>query len=194
MPASSGETLTRALNATGRLITAIREDQWSTPTPCADWTVRDVVDHLVVGNLIVAALLVGQAPPDRDTDYLGDDAVAAYHHAATAVRAAFDHPGALERTYPGPFGPTPGSALLDRRIADTLVHGWDLAQAAGQGARLPDDLAEHAVVFSRTQLNNADRSSWFSAAQHVAEDAPAIDRLVASLGRRVPPANKTHGR
>jgi len=151
------------------------------------------VDHLVGGNLIVAALLAGHARPDADADHLGEGPLGAYH-AAVAVRAAFGQPGALERTYQGPFEPAPCTALLERRIANTPVHGWDVAQATGQGADLPDELAMRALAFSRDQLTTADRGSWFSPPQDVAEDAPAIDGLVAYLGRTVPPAKEDHGR
>jgi uncharacterized protein (TIGR03086 family) len=61
----SVEQLGRALAAVGHLIAGIRDDQWSAPTPCTDWTVRELVTHLVGMNRVFAALLNGQAPPDR---------------------------------------------------------------------------------------------------------------------------------
>jgi uncharacterized protein (TIGR03086 family) len=75
---------------------------------------------------------------------------------------------------------------LDLRITEVLVHGWDLARATGQPATFPDDLAEQELAFSRAKLADipSDRSP-FAPPQPVAEDAPAIDRLAACLGRSV---------
>ena len=101
------------------------------------------------------------------------------------MRNSFDQPGALERAYHGPLGAISGAAWLQVRITDLLAHGWDLARATGQPAELPEDLAEQALVFSRVQMSSVSRIGRFGPAQPVADDAPAIDRLAAFLGRPV---------
>ncbi len=135
-------------------------------------------------NLVFVALLSDQAPPDRG-DHLGDDPAGAYRDSGVAVQAAFEQPGVLERTYQCPLGALSGAERLHIRIVDLLAHGWDLAQATGQSAELPEDLAEQALAFARTQLSTMPRTGRFGPAQTVADDAPAIDRLVAFLGRPV---------
>ncbi|MDQ2884349.1 MAG: TIGR03086 family metal-binding protein [Actinomycetota bacterium] len=182
-PPLTVEQLSRALSAVGHLIAGIRDDQWSAPTPCTDWTVHDVVNHLVGVNLVFVALLNDQAPPERVADYLGDDPAAAYRDTGAAVRAAFEQPGVLERTYHGPLGAATGAERLHIRITDLLAHGWDLAVATGQSAELPEDLAEQSLAFARVQLSTMPRTGRFGPAQTVDDDAPAIDRLVAFLGR-----------
>lgn len=184
-PPPSVEQLTRVLSAVGDLLTGIKDDQWSAPTPCTDWTVRDVVNHLVTGNMVFAALLRDQSPPERGADHLGDEPLAAFRNTGVAVRDGFDQPGAIERTYHGPLGTISGAAWLQVRITDLLAHGWDLAQATGQPAELPEDLAEQALAAARVLLSTAPRAGRFGPAQPVADDAPAIDRLVAFLGRPV---------
>jgi len=184
-PPPSVEQLTRALSAVGDLIARIRDDQWSAPTPCTDWTVHDLVNHLVGVNWVFAARLRDQMPPEFVADHLGDDPAAAYRDTSAAVRNSFDQPGALERAYHGPLGAISGAAWLQVRITDLLAHGWDLARATGQPAELPEDLAEHALVFSRIQMSSVPRTGRFGPAQPVADDAPAIDRLAAFLGRPV---------
>lgn len=77
-PTPSVEQLTRALGAVGHLIARIRDDQWSAPTPCTDWTVHGVVNHLVGMNLVFVAILSDQAPPERGADHLGNNPVDAY--------------------------------------------------------------------------------------------------------------------
>lgn len=161
--------------------------QWDAPTGCPDWTVRELVNHLVTGNLSFAALLTEQAPPDRTADHLGTDPERAYRQAADELTAAFVRPGVLERVYQAPPGAMPGLALARLRITEALVHGWDLARATGQPtAALPAALAETELGLVTAQLAGVPRTGHpFGPSQPVAEDAPAIDRLVAYLGRPV---------
>jgi uncharacterized protein (TIGR03086 family) len=187
-PAPSVGQLDRALAAVGDLIAGVQDEQWSAPTPCSDWTVRELVNHLVGMNLVFAALLREQAPPERGSESVGDDLVGAYRESGTAMKAAFDQSGVLERTFHGPLGAATGADRLQIRLYDLLAHGWDLAQATGQRAELPDDLAEQALAFVRDQLATQTRTGRFAPAQTIADDAPAIDRLAAFLGRPVIPA------
>jgi uncharacterized protein (TIGR03086 family) len=179
------EQLGRAFDAVAGLISNIRTDQWSAPTPCTDWTVRQVVNHLIGMNRVFAALLAGQPPlPRPSADHVEDDPVGAYCDSAAALQAAFGRPGVLERAYQGPLGTATGADRLKIRLYDLLAHGWDLAQATEQPVDLPDDLAEESLAFARTQLAGQGRQGRFGPAQIVAEQAPAIERLAAFLGRR----------
>jgi len=108
-----------------------------------------------------------------------------YRDSAVALHAAFDQPGVLERSYHGPPGTATGAERLQIRLYDLLAHGWDLAQATGQSAELPDDLAEQSLAFVCTQLTDQARAGRFGPARIVAERGPAIERLVAFLGRPV---------
>ncbi len=185
--APSTDDLARALRDVGHLIAKVRHDQWIAPTPCTDWTVHDLVNHLVGMNLVFAALLSDQTPPERG-DRLHDDPLGAYHDSSAALQNAFEQPGVLERTYRGPLGTATGAERLQIRMYDLLAHGWDLAQATGQPADLPEELAEQALIFVRVQLASQPRAGRFGPAQTVAGDASAIDRLVAFLGRPTNPA------
>jgi uncharacterized protein (TIGR03086 family) len=187
-PAPLVEQLGLAFDAVAGLIGNIRADQWSAPTPCPDWTVRQVVNHLIGMNRVFAALLAGQPPPPRPSaDQVEDDPAGAYRDSAAALLAAFGRPGVLERSYHGPLGTATGAERLQIRLYDLLAHGWDLAQATEQPAGLPDDLAEQSLAFARTQLTGQARPGRFGPAQSVAEQAPAIERLAAFLGRPVNP-------
>jgi uncharacterized protein (TIGR03086 family) len=177
------DRLARGLDDTGTLLAAIGADQWSAPTPCTEWTVRDVVTHLVVLNLTFVALLGAGERPVRGADHLGDDPVDAYRRSSEALVAAFRAPGVLERTYPGPLGDATGADRLDIRLADLLAHAWDLARATGLPVAVPDDLAEHALAFIRTSIGNHPREGRFGPEQPAPADAPALDRLAAFLGR-----------
>jgi uncharacterized protein (TIGR03086 family) len=184
--------LTRALDATDALIAGVHGDQWSNPTPCPEWNVRALVNHLVFGNRMFAAILRGDPPPPResirelhDRDQLGTDPLGAYRAAGAELKAAFDQPSVLERLFEAPIGTVPGAVLLHLRITELLVHGWDLARATGQPAGFPDDLAQEELAWASSQsAPNVPRTGHpFGPVQSVADDAPAIDRLAAYLGR-----------
>ena len=144
-----------------------------------------LVNHLVGMNMVFAALLSNHAPPERGADRIGDDPVGAYREPGSVMKAAFDQPGVLEHTYHGPLRAATGRDRLQIRLYDLLAHGWDLAQATGQPVELPNDLADKALAFARVQLSTQPRTGRFDPAQTISDDAPAIDRLAAFLGRSV---------
>ncbi|HEY7013257.1 MAG TPA: TIGR03086 family metal-binding protein [Streptosporangiaceae bacterium] len=188
------DQLGTAFDATGQILTAVRDEQWSAPTPCSEWTVRDLVGHMVTSNHAFVRILNGAPPqaaagtPPEAAVGSGADGglVEAYRDSAAALLRAFRQPGVLDRVHTVPIGPVPGIAALHLRITEVLVHGWDLARATGQHADFPEDLAEQELAFSRSKLADipAGRTP-FAPPQPVPEDAPAIDRLVALLGRNV---------
>jgi uncharacterized protein (TIGR03086 family) len=178
--------LARASAVIGDLIDRIAADQWTAPTPCTAWNVRDVVNHLVGMNLVLAALFTDSAMPERRADRLGADPVGAYRQSASTLQAAAARPGVLERSQATPIGVATGAERLQWRIVDLLAHGWDLVQATGVVVELPDDLAEQALTFAQSQLPSQPRAGRFADPQPVADDARAIDRMAAFTGRRVP--------
>ncbi len=169
----------------GDLIDRIAADQWTAPTPCTEWSVRDVVNHLVGMNLVFVALFEESPMPARGADRLGADPAGAYHRSAVALQAAAARPGVLERSQATPVGVATGVERLQWRIVDLLAHGWDLGQATGVAAELPDDLAEQALTFARARLPSQPRAGRFADPQPIRDNAPAIDRLAAFTGRPV---------
>jgi uncharacterized protein (TIGR03086 family) len=182
--------LASALDGTGELVAAVSGEQWDLPTPCADWTVRQLVDHLVGGNRMSTRVLRGEPLPPLDElgrrshDELGNDPARAYRTSADALLEAIRAPEVLERTHTFPVGTLPGPAVVHLRTVETLVHGWDLARATSHPVPFPDDLAEQELTFSRDLLGRLPEGRRpFAPSRPVADDAPAIDRLAALLGR-----------
>ncbi len=185
MTTASGEELIHGCEAVGDLVTAIRPDQWLTQTPCAEWNIRDLVNHLVKANLTLAALLGGRTMPG-ETDYLGADPVGAYQSSVVKLRDAVSAPGVLLRSYPSPFGGnSSGAELLLIRLADLLTHGWDLSQATDTPAYLPDDLVTQALALMREKLPNRLRAGRFAEPQPTHRAATVLEQLAAFAGRRV---------
>ena len=183
--------LATALDGTSRLVAGVRDDQWNLPTPCPDWTVRQLVNHLVGGQRLVTRVLHGEPlpPPDQlgrraGEHQLGADPTGAYRTTADEMLAAFRVPGVLDRAHTIPAGTLPGPAVVHIRIVEALVHGWDLAMATGQVPDFPDKLVEVELGLSRGLLARLPEGRHpFGPSQPVADDAPAIDRLAALLGR-----------
>jgi uncharacterized protein (TIGR03086 family) len=183
---TSLEDLARASAAVGDLIAEIRAEQWKAPTPCTEWDVRGVVDHLVGMDLVFTAMTEGGPMPDREADRLGADPAGAFRSASAGLHAAFSRPGVLEQSFRSPMGSATGAERLQIRLYDLLAHGWDLATATGIPARLPEDIAERSLTFAQTQLSGQPRTGRFADPQPVSTTAPAIDRLAAFLGREQP--------
>ncbi|MFJ9029846.1 TIGR03086 family metal-binding protein [Streptomyces sp. NPDC102274] len=166
-----------------RLVSAVGPDRFGDPTPCADWNVRALLDHLVWENLIWAGLAEGSPPTDHGADHLGADHLAAFRAAASATMTAFRRPGMLERRY----GPAPGRRLVEQLLIEMLVHGWDLAMATGQRPGFAKETVEAVLPSIREIYGALPRTPGGSFAPEVPvpDGSAATDRLAAFLGRRV---------
>ena len=126
----------RALDSTRSIFAGIGPDQWSLPTPCADWDVRTLGIHVVAGNWWAAELGAGKTIEevgDRlDGDVLGDDPLAAYDASAKVAAAVFQVPGAMSAPCAVSYGPVPGRDLL--RPPPARRAGPRLGSRGGDGA------------------------------------------------------------
>jgi uncharacterized protein (TIGR03086 family) len=182
------EDLARACQAVGDLVTMIEPVQWTAPTPCSEWNVRDVVNHLVAVNLAFAAWVSHGPKPAEDVDLLGGDPVGAYQSSIASLLTTLP-PAEVPLNGAARTGISRGSTGAQRlqlRVVDLLTHGWDLSQATGADVQIPDELAERALAFVQSQLTPRFRSlAGFAEPQPVVANAPAIDRLAAFSGRSV---------
>jgi uncharacterized protein (TIGR03086 family) len=179
---------TTAMQQTGPivsdLIAGLTPDHREVSTPCAEWNVHELIEHMCQGGQMVAAALQDQAPPDEAGDLLADGPAAGWAAAAAALSDAAT-PDALGAAHEMPFGEVPGEVALSVITADHLVHAWDLAQATGQGFDIGDDLAGWALQTWQVVVPAEGRTGdGFAAAVPVAEDAPVVDRLVGYTGRQ----------
>jgi uncharacterized protein (TIGR03086 family) len=168
-----------------RVIAAITPDQLGNPTPCADWDVRVLLNHVVTGNLRFVSLVAGGPAPDPHQDHLGDDHLAAFRDSVVKISTAFTRHDVLNGRYQTPLGEGPGAQLVTMRFCELTVHAWDLARATGQPTYLDPDLATAALAVFEAALAGSRDGSPFAAARPVPADAGAADRLAAFTGREV---------
>jgi uncharacterized protein (TIGR03086 family) len=171
--------------AMGRLVAGVRPEQWSDPTPCTDWTVRMLVNHVVTGTQVFIANITGEALPDRTRDNLGDDPAAAFATAAQRLHDAFVAPGVMDNAFPSPLGELPGRFLVQMRVTEQLVHGWDLGQATGQTLDVPDVVVERTLAGVQQNVPGGAREGDFFKDEQPCGDGTPLDRLAAYLGRPV---------
>lgn len=166
------------------------DDDWTRPTPCDEWDVRGLVNHLVTADTTTVRLLAGATREDVmgliGADHLGGDAMTSCAAAASAQIDAFREPGALERIVPHPAFDMPGSQLLDFRIGDTLLHTWDLARAIGADDRLDAELVEFVWQSLEPLADLLPASGAFGQgrSETLPVDASLQDRLLDLSGRR----------
>src|SRR5215212_6793493 len=110
---STGQLYARAMRQTERFISNVRPDQWTAPTPCTEWNIRDVVNHIVGENLWAVEIFQGKTIEevgDRlNGDLLGNDPAGAYARSVPVASAAAEAPGTMETTCHLSFGDFPGS-------------------------------------------------------------------------------------
>jgi uncharacterized protein (TIGR03086 family) len=176
------------MGATRAYLNAVRAGQWHDSTPCTEWDLKQVANHIIGENLWAAELFPGKTIADvgkrLDGDLAGDDPAAAYAASVGAASAAVSAPGAMQATCHLSFGDFSGSDYAAQLMLDTLIHGWDVAKASGQDTRLDPDLVAACLPVA-TELSTQFRSAGvFGEDLPVSADADAQTRLLAMLGRR----------
>lgn len=161
-------------------ILAAVDGRWDAPTPCDEWTVGDVVRHVIETerDFLVRHEL---AAPDATADL--EPAQAWEQHRRVALEA-LSRDGIAERAFDGYFGPTTiGETLADFYGWDLAVHGWDIARATGQDGSITADEADTLARIAATWGEALHSEGVCRPARPVADDAGAVERLLAMLGR-----------
>jgi uncharacterized protein (TIGR03086 family) len=178
----------RAIRHLGDKVMAVADDQWTGSTPCSDWDVRALVNHLVSENAWIPPLLAGKAIADvgeaLDGDLLGGDPRSAWQRCADDAIRAVDQDGALDRTVHISRGDVPGGEYVFEVLADLIVHGWDLARATGGDETIEPELLDAACSFYEPLVDLLRPSGAFGDHVEPPPDADRQTRLLAMLGRR----------
>jgi uncharacterized protein (TIGR03086 family) len=172
----------RTVDNFASLVSEVGPDQWSAPTPCSDWDVRALVNHVVGEERWVAPLMEGKTIADvgnsLDGDLLGDDPVGAATSAAREAQAAAAKP---TDTVHLSYGDEDASEYLRQLAADYLIHGWDLAAAIGAEPRLDPGLIDEVATWF------AEREELYRGSGAIADRVDGFtdpaDTLLGAFGR-----------
>jgi uncharacterized protein (TIGR03086 family) len=138
---------------------------WAAPTPCAEWDVRALVNHIVNEDLWTVPLMEGatmEEVGDRfDGDLLGDHPVAIARAACDAAITAAASGVVAGTTVHLSFGDTPADEYAYQLAADHIIHGWDLAVATGADPTIDPELVEACAA-------------WFAEREDIYRGAGAI--------------------
>jgi uncharacterized protein (TIGR03086 family) len=187
----SVELLQRVVDETTRIVDNVKDNQLGNGTPCTEWSVRDVVNHITGGATMFAISAEQGSIPDDEmgklmsSDNVGNDPQGAWATAAKRALTAFETPGVMEKTVKLPFGEMPAGVALNIAIFDVATHAVDLARATGQ--KVSDTgLLEEALVIAKQMVGPALRAPGiFGDEQPCADNAPVDDRLLAFAGRKI---------
>jgi uncharacterized protein (TIGR03086 family) len=167
----------------------VPDDQWTAPTPCTDWNVYQVANHVLAGGDYFMALLDGASKEDAldwllAADVLQPDPVSAFVAQRPRVRAAFTAPGALEKIGHHVLADMTGAQLLHGCVTEAAVHTWDITKATSNDQGMDEQLAKVALA-TMEQLAPIFVANGFAAPSvEIAPDAPVQARLIALSGRQ----------
>lgn len=164
-------------------VEGLAPDQWTSPTPCSEWTVRDLVVHVIQTHWRTLALVDGSDPAEVD---LGGDLAQQWRAARDAVTEALGDPARATTVVRGLLGEQSFEALVGGLVCgDTLIHTWDLARASGQDERLDPSAVAACAAFLAPLDERIRRPGGFAAKITPAPDADEQTRLLNFCGRVV---------
>jgi uncharacterized protein (TIGR03086 family) len=182
------ETMQQVADQLKRVAAGVDVKQLDAPTPCENWTVRDLMNHLAGGAAMLGTGLRDGSIPDEEAsammgDMLGGDPVGAINRQADFFVGVLNGPNKIDETVTLPFGVMPGTVALDIAIVDVTVHTWDLARATGQDTDF--DVAGPASVAEKVITPDWRAPGIFGPEQQVPSGACQADQLAAYAGRTV---------
>ena len=179
--------LATSVSTIEELVNGTRSDQLNDPTPCAKWTVRDLINHVVGGGHMFAMGFRGDPMPDvhgEVPDLLGDDPQQALKAALADFDDGIRSPGAMDRIISLPVGDIPAPVAVQLASFDLLVHCWDLATATGQALNVSDEAVAAADAAAHMLIAPEYRDGdIFGAEVTVPDAATPLQRFVAFTGR-----------
>jgi uncharacterized protein (TIGR03086 family) len=175
------ERYARRADAFAAKVAGVADDQWSAPTPCPDWTARDLVRHVVTTQGIFLGFI------DRGLDGIpsvDDDPVAAWDAARALVQRELDDPDRATLEFEGFMGTQTFEAGVDQFLSfDLIVHGWDLARATGQDDHIDGADVERTRTQAEAFADKMRGPNAFGPEVEPPAGAGPQEKLLAFLGR-----------
>jgi uncharacterized protein (TIGR03086 family) len=182
----------RAVRASVEVVARVTPADLGRPTPCAGWTLADLLAHMTAQHRGFAAAATGRGadPQAWHIRPLGADPAATYAAAAAEVIAAFAAEDVLTARFALPEFSTEvtfsGRRAIGFHLVDYVVHAWDVARALGVALDLPDDLVRAALPVAQAVPDGPERrepGAAFAPRLPVPDGAGPMDRLLLLVGR-----------
>jgi len=180
MPTDELESAEESLSVLQHVLHGIAKDDETKQTPCREFNVAQLTDHLM-NSIATIGGRAGAQFPERDA---GDSVE---RQVVLAARPALDawHKRGLDGTVPFGSGQAPAKMMAGILSLEFLVHAWDYAKATGREVTAPDSLSDYVMGLAQTIITPQGRSNvGFADPVDVAADAGAMDRLIAYTGRQ----------
>ncbi|GAA2639524.1 TIGR03086 family metal-binding protein [Actinomadura fulvescens] len=183
------ELMVPAAQTATRIVRAIPADRLGAPSPCPEWDVRGVINHLIFWTGRGATAARKEQPPQgpgEDHDFTADgDWAGLYAAKARESAEAWTDPAAWEghTSLTGTAPGMPAAIIGGMLFSEYVLHGWDLAVATGQDAEFPQEMVERAYAHLVETAEMGRRYGAFGPEVKVPEPAPLLDRLLGLAGR-----------
>jgi uncharacterized protein (TIGR03086 family) len=184
-------TLQQVLDQTTATIGGVSNAQLDEQSPCAEWKVRDVLNHIIGGaKLLTICVNEGDITDDQlgaifGGDNLGSDFKASWVSAESGFITACRAPGNLEKVVKSPFGEMPVEVLVNILTFDVMTHAADIAYATGQKIE-NDELLATALATGRQMIGpDARIPGRFDQERTASEGASTQEQLLAFAGRAI---------
>ena len=171
------------------IVRNLKPDQLAAATPCAEFDVRGLVNHLLFWgpSLVGAARKELVAPPaesESDVDLTEGDLVGALLAHVDAVRSAWSDPAAWRGTtrMGGPME-LPADLVGGMVVGELVVHGWDLARATGQRPEWDEELARYVRAEVARSAEQGRAMGIYGPEVTVPDGASDLDHALAASGR-----------
>jgi uncharacterized protein (TIGR03086 family) len=188
----------RAVERSIGIAATVTKAQLALPTPCAGWSLGDLLAHMIAQHQGFAAAAAGDVADVSVWRWrpLGEDPAADYARAAGHVIAAFGSDGVRDHSLWLPEildgGPFPAAMAIGFHLLDYVVHGWDVAASLGIEADYPADVVAAALAISEQVPTGAARTALGAAfappvasalTDSIGSTGSALDQLLRVLGR-----------
>ena len=158
-------------------------DRWDTPSTCENWTVRDVVKHVIdteTDSLKPVGLSIPAGPS------VEENPAAAWAHTRDAMQDILDDPARANLEYDGHFGRTNlADSLATFYSLDLIVHAWDIAHPTGVEDTIAEQDLDFIDGFIEQMGDNIRMEGVCGPAVEVSDSADRQTKVLAQLGRRV---------
>ncbi|MGO4649872.1 TIGR03086 family metal-binding protein [Nocardia sp. 2YAB30] len=167
------------------LLRAVDSTQFDYPTPCTEYTVADLLRHLdevARGSAALARKIFEPATAGSKITLSDSDWRDMLRHRLRELAAAWADPAAWQGTTDVGVE-LPNEFWGKIALAEVVIHGWDLARALDRPFTLPEPTLHACLDHVTDFVPNAPIPALWGSTVSISDDAPLLDRIVATTGR-----------